>query len=387
LNVRYGSQYMRTRYGFDNQHDIRRYVDGLRSATVPDRDNEAHPPVPYSSTKRNCTNPLFARNLPDGSDTSPAALCQLAAGPRTPDRVFYALIGGVPNALIDDANGNIKLDLSTDDWTRIVGKDPEHYLFDGIDAHMIESTLPRPALQTPGTSYSLGTDPMNGREWSTTTSASGIDLQYACTFDLPNPKDCTSTQFPDACECTGTAATAADGPPLCSPNKRTTQIKGKAYPTIRELRVAKGLGAQSVVASLCAKDYAPAMNAIVNRIDNSLGGQCLGATLPVDACVIVVQFPSDTNQSACDSAGLQQPSASLLSSYQAQFKSALGDAGGNLPIPALCVLPKLDTCSTGVGWCYETNTSDGCAQKIVFPPGSPPPGTTISLACTAVTSN
>ena len=71
LNVRYGSQYMRTRYGFDNQHDVRRYIDGLRAPTVPDRDNEAHAPNPYSMTKRNCTNPLFASDLPDGSDVSP----------------------------------------------------------------------------------------------------------------------------------------------------------------------------------------------------------------------------------------------------------------------------------------------------------------------------
>jgi hypothetical protein len=388
LNVRYGSQYMRTRYGFDNQHDVMRYVDGLRSATVPDRDNEAHPPTPYTTTKRNCTNPLFAQDLPDGSDSSPAALCMLKAGARTPDHVFYALIGGVPNELVQ------KPDLSPDDWVKIVGKDPAHYIFDGIDSHMIESTTPRSTLQSPGTTYSLGSDPINGREWNTLTSSSGVDLQYACTFDLPAPKDCTSLSA-DACECQGTEVTANDGPPLCSPANRTTQVKGKAYPTIRELRVAQGLGSQSVVSSLCAKDvtsavtsptygYNPAMNAIVNRLDTSLGGQCLGATLPVDGCILVVSYPDQTDQSVCDSSGLQQPPASLLKDYQASYRASL-DAGPSQPVPALCELPKLATCGVGPGWCYETNT-DGCAQKIAFAPGSPPPGTTISLACTATTN-
>src|SRR6185437_11030132 len=76
LNVRYGDQTMKRRYGFDNQHSIQRYVDGLRSTVVPDRDHESHDPSNYAPTK-NCTNPLFAASLPDGSDTSRAALCNL----------------------------------------------------------------------------------------------------------------------------------------------------------------------------------------------------------------------------------------------------------------------------------------------------------------------
>ena len=44
-----------------------------------------------------------------------------------------------------------------------------------------------------------------------------------------------------------------DGPPLCDTTTPTTQVRGKAYPTIRELRVANGLGDQGVVASICPK--------------------------------------------------------------------------------------------------------------------------------------
>jgi hypothetical protein len=428
LNVRYGNQYMRTRYGFDNQHDIQRYVDGLRSATVPDRDNEAHQPNPYSTTKRNCTNPLFAQDLPDGSDTSPAALCSLKAGSRTPDLVFYALIGGVSNSLVEDANGKFKIDLSPDDWTKIVGKDPAHYIFDGIDPHMIESTAPRSGLQAPGTTYNLGTDPENGREWNTLTSTAAIDLQYACTFTLPTPKDCTAAANAGACDCTGTASSAADGPPLCSTSTRTTQIKGKAYPTIRELRVAKGLGAQAVVASLCAKDvtsaptvptfgYNPAMQAIVNRLKNALSGQCLPEQLSPAAdgsvpCLILVIYPGQTDQAGgCTDAGMCNPAnpttcgcaasdtnciatyQGILQRYQDSFKASLGDAGASQPTPVACVfkqlLPGTDyqgaTCegSQNVGWCYVSGSANtgGCPQAIKFGGSGPPAGTTISLEC------
>jgi len=429
LNVRYGNQYMRTRYGFDNQHDIQRYVDGLRSATVPDRDNEAHQPNPYSTTKRNCTNPLFAQDLPDGSDTSPAALCQLKSGSRTPDLVFYALIGGVSNSLVEDANGKFKIDLSPDDWTKILGKDPAHYIYDGIDPHMLESTAPRPTLQAPGTTYNLGTDPENGREWNTLTSTAAIDLQYACTFNLPTPKDCTAAANANACDCTGTAASAADGPPLCSTSNRTTQIKGKSYPTVRELRVAKGLGAQAVVASLCAKDvtsatssptfgYNPAMQAIVNRLKNALSGQCLPEKLlPAGdgsvPCLILVIYPGQTDQSAgCTDAGMCNPAnpttcgclasdsnciatyQGILQRYQDSFKASLGDGGASQPTPVACVFKQLlapgdypqgGTCegTPNVGWCYVEGAAQtgGCPQAIKFGGSGPPAGTTISLEC------
>ena len=421
LNVRYGNQYMRTRYGFDNQHDVQRYVDGLTKSTVPDRDNEAHAPNPYTTTKRNCSNPLFAQGLPDGSDTSPNALCKLSPGQRTPDLVFYALIGGVPNSLVDDANGNPKLDLSSDDWTKIVGKDPAHYIFDGIDPHMIESTWPRPGVQAPGTSYNLGTDPVNGREWNTLTSPAAIDLQYACTFTLPTPKDCTAAANATACDCTGIAASAADGPPLCSTSTRTTQIKGKAYPTIRELRVAQGLGAQSVVASLCASDvtsavtapsfgYNRAMRGIVNRLKGALGGQCLPQPLTQNtdgtvACSIVVAYPAQTDQTAgCTDPGMCNPATpttcgcaandsaciskyqGLLLGFQQQFQSSIG-------VPVACIYKQLVSgidyvgvsCegTSSAGWCYVQGAANtgGCPQAIKFGSSGPPAGTTLALEC------
>ena len=420
LNVRYGEQYMRSRYGLDPQYDVRRYVDGLTSTQVPDSAHEdqngGSSTVGNYAPVKNCTNPLFAEDLPDGSDTSSGALCNLKLGSRTPDLIFYALIGGVPNELLEDANGNPKTDLSSSDWTKIVGNDPSHYDLTGIDPHMVESQWPRSGVETGGASYNLG-DPQDAagegathpgfREWNTSTSAAGTDLQFACTFDLPAAKDCTLPENQGACDC---ATTAPDGPPLCDPQNRTSQIKGKAYPTIRELRVAEGLGERATVASICAKKvsgstadptfgYDPAMNGIVDRLKNALSGQCLGQELPVGSdgtvsCTMLVVYPSQTNQSAgCTDPGMAQPEPSVLAQFDHQYLASLGDAGAGQQPPVLCELEQLvqgvdyvgATCegSSAPGWCYVQGAANtgGCAQAIRFSVGEPPPGTTVDLEC------
>jgi hypothetical protein len=405
VNVRYSRQIMRSKYGFDNQFNYNRYVDGLRLPNVPDRNNESHDSANYAPT-RNCTNPLFAESLPDGSDLSPGALCVLTPGSRTPDLVFYTIIGGVPPALLTDSNGNIKSSLQASDWTAILGANPDYYVFDGIDPHMIQSTSPRQGLEAPSGLYNLGTDPANGREWNTLDSAAAIDLQFACTFDLPVPKDCTAAVNQNACDCTGLAATAADGPPLCSTTTRTTQIKGKAYPQSRYQLVAKALGNQGVVASICAQvvtgntddpsyGYNPAMRAILARLSGGLGGQCVPNALPVAqgggaSCTMLVEYPSQTSQATgCTDPGMMQPSAAELASFDQAYRASLGDAGGITP-PVVCVFQQLiqgtnysgATCAgtSSSGWCYVTNDGS-CAQAIQFGGSGPPAGTILEMEC------
>jgi hypothetical protein len=426
---------MRQKYGYDNQHNYNRYVDGLRSPTVPDRNNESHDASNYAPN-RNCTNPLFAENLPDGSDTSPATLCMLSPGPRTPDLVFYAIIGGVPNQLLTDSNGNFKLDLADSDWQAILGQDPDHYVFDGIDPHMIQSTAPRAGLlpqdAPPTGAYNLGSDPVQGREWNTLTSTAAIDLQYACTFDLPAPKDCTATANQGACDCTGTAASAPDGPPLCDPTTRTTQTKGKSYPQSRYQLVAKALGSQAVVASICAQNvtgstssptfgYNGAMQAIVNRLKNALSGQCLPQQLTAASdgtipCLILIEYPSQMQTGSagnftdppgsCTDAGMSilgkgsmaDPDGSLLARFNQGYLAALGDAGVGQTPPVVCEYQQLlqsamagNNTYTGAtcegqpnpGWCYVSGAANtgGCAQAIKFGGAGPPAGTTVNLEC------
>jgi len=269
LNVRYTDS-MRARYGLDPQWNVQRYVDGLASKLVPDRSHEIHDASQYASTQKNCTNPIFAASLPDGSDVTPATLCSLPVGNRDPSLVYYLIIGGVPWQLLAQDPFNpalpLKRTLDTADWRRIIGNDPSKFDLSGIDPHMIESIAPRAGLPPPTSANNA--DPINGREWNTLQSNAAVDLQFACVFDLLQPKDCTDTTI--SCDCTGTAVNA-DGPPLCDATTPTTQVRGKAYPTIRELRVAKGLGNQGVVASICPRvNAASYFEVLFSRIRGSV---------------------------------------------------------------------------------------------------------------------
>jgi len=399
LDVRYTDD-MKRRYGFDPQWDVERYVDGVRSMTVPDRDHEGHDD--WTKTIRNCGNPLYAQALPDGTDTSHAALCDLAPGPRTPDLVEYVLLGGVAPSLIERP-------LTAADWTKLVGS-PR-------DPHMVESIAPRAGLPVPGASYDLGSDPDVGREWNTTNATgvgdegSSVDLQLACTFALAAPRDCTTTS-PCPCAPGSAGATANDGPPLCDPSARTTQVRAAAYPSIRELRVAKGLGAQAFVGSICAP-FGPVETAALSRLAVTPDEQCFPEKLEPAAdcsvsCVALVGFPNETEQSAgCKGPGMSQPDAPTLARFAARYQESFGDAG-DAPVPVVCVYRQLvggasstlarngectgtsgdyvgPTCagSAESGWCYADGAefNGGCPTGIDFGGGGPPVGTTVTLDC------
>jgi hypothetical protein len=234
LNVRFF--HMKERYGIDPQYPVERYIAGLSNAKVPAGKDEHGDKGVYVGTP-SCRNPLFALSLPKkpGDD-----LCNVPRGARPPEFVIFTLLGGVPNQLIAGAP----------DWTKIVGENPDKYDLGGTDPHMLQSILPRPTL--PGPASSDTSDPISGREWDT----QGDDLQYACIFTLPTPRTCTPTDA--SCDCGGTRK-----PPLCN---GTQQIKAKAYPTIRELRVAKALGERAIVGSVCATSpttyYTPTLDAL-----------------------------------------------------------------------------------------------------------------------------
>jgi hypothetical protein len=409
LNVRYTND-MKRRYGFDPQFPVQRYIDGLRSLKVPNRDGE-HPGGggSYKGTK-NCTNPLFAKDLPDGSNLDPAALCNLGLGQRTPDLIFFAIIGGVPwQLLLEDPNNTatsaFKNTLVDSDWTKILGKDPSTYQADGIDPHMIESITPRAGLPDPTASDTA--DPIHGREWKTSLSYVKIDLQYACTFPLPVPKDCTLPANSGACDCVDTAA-APQGPPVCGTSPRTTQVRGKAYPTIRELRVAKGMGPQGVVASLCPRNvtdknspdygYRPAVRTIIDRLKAVLAGQCLPQTLAPNPdgtvpCLVILTFDQP---GACDtSKGLTELDPDILKRFNDQRLAELRQttpAATLADLGAACQLAQIiptdfvnGTCEsvTKPGWCYVEGAAAGtCPQAIKFSAtGQPPSGSKVNLSC------
>jgi hypothetical protein len=266
LNLRH--VHMKAKYGVDPQFPIQRYVNGLTSLTVPDRDGE----YPGSSTgtitsatyvgMNDCTNPLFAASLPDGSATTDeSTLCNLPPGARSPSLVFYTHIGGVPSQLLHFAPGDVNASTLTDaDWVKILGNDPLHYDYTGIDPHMIESFQPRTGIAGPGSANDA--DPINGHDWVTNMGAGhilNVDREYACIFPIvdgsgnPSPRDCTLPQNQNFCDCphSSGSVTADELPPICDPAAQTQQTGAKAYPTIRELLLAKLLGTQGIVSSIC----------------------------------------------------------------------------------------------------------------------------------------
>jgi hypothetical protein len=297
LNTRFFHQ--KKRFGLFAGYPTSRYVRGLTRATVPNVPNEHDANGNYigdQDAMANCVNPIFAASLP----TSPSAdLCNLTPGSRDPRLVFYTAIAGVPHQLLQAKPGDPECPSSTNaadcpqkstltpaDWVFIHGQDPEHYDFRGADFHMVESWDARTtqgvmanASSCPPTAPDT-CDPINGREWATNKG----DLQFACIFRLPAPKDCSQPNTAGACDC----ATGAlnEQTPLCQKDAsgQTTQIQinGKAYPSVREMVIAHALGSQGVVSSICPihvteqtpgdplYGYRPAVDTLFARISPSL---------------------------------------------------------------------------------------------------------------------
>ncbi|MFO0668804.1 MAG: hypothetical protein U0235_04125 [Polyangiaceae bacterium] len=394
INLRFF--HMKQRFGIDPRYPIQRYTRGLTKTRVPSRDNEFNgfDYVGDNDDKATCVNPIFATNLPtDGGQD----LCGLTVGSRTSDLVYFALIGGVPwqfltndpDNLSSSYNGRTFKDrLSGNDWTRILGADPLKYDFTGQHYLMQESVGARPGAQA---------DQVHDREWNT---ANG-DLQYACTIELPSAKDCSLPANKDACDC--------DKPtdsPLCDSSNKTTQTRGKAYPTISQLAVAKALGDQAIVSSICPPDpknktlngqdnpfygYRPAVRAIIDRLKNSLASQCLPQELSADPqgkvpCLILELFQDGAN---CADKGLSIPDPKIVAKFKEAKKAELGSSVDKATVcQADQILPADfvgDSCekTKKAGWCYLTGKAAGgsCPQAIKFSADGNPVGAQVSLQC------
>ena len=283
------------RFGIDFLYPIDRYTNGLTSPTVPNRAGEM------------VKNPIFSDLVPSDGDSNI----------RDASLVFLAGIVGVPwQDIARDptnlANPDPKKkgfksasELGTADasghttWDYIIG-DPANYK-KPLDPHMEESVGPRTGTnpitgtQIAPTTAAAGTNPINGHEYTVGT-IDGVqiaqdDLQYACIFDLPEPRDCSVGLI--SCDCND----PKNDNPLCEPDpskggNRTLQKRAKGYPGIRELSVLKSIGSQGIVASICpaqltnleADDfgYRPAIGSIIDRLKLALGGQCLPRQLTPD---------------------------------------------------------------------------------------------------------
>jgi hypothetical protein len=351
---------MKQRFGVDPQYPIQRYVDGFTKPKVPGRAKE-HDAAGRYAPSPDCTNPLFAARLPSAPTEE---RCKLPRGPRTPDLVYFALIGGVPNELLRSDDGKL-------DWTRLLGRDPSRWDESGIDPHMSPSVAPRVGLPGPGAADDA--DPVHGREWTT----AGKDLQYACTFALfdqagdgsivPVQRACDpESRRLGICDCDG-----VKDAPLCASADRSVQVRGKAYPTRRELMVAKELGDHAIVASLCPRQlteperddygYRPAIRAIGARLARSLTASCLPRALERDesgsvACVVMAILPEPGPASDCQTRyGLASAPAERAEPLRDRLAGEEGESVRALPvcdIPQLAGTPTCRAEESATGFCY-----------------------------------
>lgn len=267
VNLRCHDQ--KRRFGVDFLYPIERYSGGLSSMQVADR---------YGNV---VDNPLYA------------------GGKRDPRLVFFGLIGGVPwQDIARKGTGNdpdLVSGLDANDrqvgafqsaaelvtnatWEVILGYPEIYHTNSGAlpdDPLMHESVEPRSGsnpvtgepIAPPGSM--VGANSINGHEY---TIAARDDLQYACIFDLVEPRNCASAT--SSCDCQ-----VGNDNPLCQNSAGdfgTTQYRAKAYPSLRELQVARELGDQAVVGSICPAQlddsdrldfgYIPSMRTLVEAM-------------------------------------------------------------------------------------------------------------------------
>ncbi|WP_231511969.1 hypothetical protein [Chondromyces apiculatus] len=226
------------RFGIDFLYPTERYVQALSSPTIANRQGELVP------------NPIFS-DLDPSDGSSPA---------RDPRLVMVGGIVGVPwqHLARDEADltqgFKSAAELSASGtWDVILG-DPESYVAP-VSPYMKESVHPR--------GIPAG-NPINGSEWNPNVPNS--DLQFACTFELPEPMDCSTNQ--PGCDCA-----KSNDIPLC---EGSTQLRAKAYPGLRQLSVIQQMGDQGVTGSICPAQlddatsdtfgYRPAVRALIEQM-------------------------------------------------------------------------------------------------------------------------
>ncbi len=377
INLRCYDQ--KRRFGIDFLWPIDRYLTGLTAQQVTDRHGSVVP------------NPLFTDLNPDDGNSTvrDAGLVFVAGIVGVPwQDIARQREDGTPNLLdgLNDANQPVGGFMSGDElamnnvWDIILG-DPANSV-EPTDPLMMEQVEPRSGanpvtgdvVQPPGAGNA---NPINGSEYSIPDRD---DLQYACIFDLPTTRDCSDPNQ-IACDC----SVPGNDNPLCNEGTDTLQDRAKAYPGVRELRVLKGAGTQGIVASICPEQlsdntlfnfgYRPAIGAIVERLKQALGGQCLPRSLTPNAegqvaCLIIEARTASTCD--CSDANARVPIEAGHPAINAIKEDPLYDAAG---WNCFCEIPQtlgvdLEACQSDVsdtpvnsqgdavhGWCYVDATT------------------------------
>jgi hypothetical protein len=170
------------------------------------------------------------------------------------------------------------------------------------------------------------------------------------------------------------------------PSCTATDGSGAARPGRRIVETAKGLaesntGVGTVVESICAADYAPALNAIVERIAAALRQLCLPRPL----------IRNSQNVVGCEVREVQPEGMTCAEAGRGREPEAVGNDDGR----EVCRITQLPSSAEigipgGLGWFYDDftrETTDACAfnpeqQRVSFTVGSEPQsGVRIRFEC------
>ncbi|HEY6727198.1 MAG TPA: hypothetical protein VI197_24355 [Polyangiaceae bacterium] len=228
-------------------------------------------------------------------------------------------------------------------WQGLVG-DPTGAA-DPDDPHLVGSIGPRPELAPPDSA--AGTDPIHGHEYDNPAQS---DLQYSCTFPLPNPRECS--QGDPNCDCAlqqvpGTADWAPSSPnrPVCQApdgSYGTTQYFAKAYPPPRVLQLLSGLSSTAFVGSICPKvldprdaassayGYNAMLNGLLRDVGANTGIVCLWNDMPLAEdgrirCRLIEQGPPEMS---CDTPGRSAAGAADIRAVEAALDQDFLEGSG-----------------------------------------------------------
>lgn len=251
----------RRRFGVDFLYPVERYVNAFTQPTLcttrSDLDTRLGCPSRLDRLPSTVMNPLFASGK-EGRD---------------PSLVHVLGIVGVPwqNIAVDSASTELHYRPADDlvassVWEDILGEpNPQDDAppIQPLDPHMRESIDARKGLPGPNADYMA--DPIHGHDRNIVNRD---DVQHACIFELPKP--CSD------CECS--FIDPDENNPICQTATRYERIQhfGRAFPSVRELSLVKGLGAQGSVASICPRNlsdktaqdygYRPAIEALAAEL-------------------------------------------------------------------------------------------------------------------------
>jgi hypothetical protein len=167
---------------------------------------------------------------------------------------------------------------------------------------------------------------------------------------------------------------------------------GHGYPGQRYVQLAKGLGENATIYSICEADYTPAINNVIELIAKQLRTVCLPRALVRNAqgsvaCNVVWELPTAANRTSLDTPIACSDQPTYLLTPPADH-AQVGSAGGQI-----CQVNQLAVVNgqraTGDGWYYDDFSDDlkrscnaSTPQRVAFSPGAKPPtGVTVKLEC------